>query len=222
MSQITRSPLCWPAWSARTKEDDRRSANFSKQGEKKWEKKSLSIADARARVTSQLSMFTKAGRSFRCHPDSVIISSDLELRLDGMPRSDRKKPADPGVAVYFVLDDVQRCIPCDTYTRIEDNMAAVAATIEALRAIERHGSQMFETAFSGFDALPAPDHVVGRNWRDVLDYYGDDIFEAQLEYQRMRKATHPDITKADSADEFNAVQAAWEQAKLELNNGLAP
>lgn len=76
--------------------------------------------------------------------------------------------------------------------------------------------QMFEAAFSGFDALPPPDHAFSRSWQDVLDYYGQDIYEAELQYQRKRKATHPD--HGGTTDQFNEVQNAWEQAKQELEN----
>ena len=33
--------------------------------------------------------------------DDCVISSDLKLRLDGLPRSDQGQPRDPGVAVYW-------------------------------------------------------------------------------------------------------------------------
>ena len=33
--------------------------------------------------------------------DDVVISTNVETRLDGFPRSDRTEPADPGVAVYW-------------------------------------------------------------------------------------------------------------------------
>lgn len=215
MNEITRSPLCWPNWFPRTEAGERKRAQFGTKNDRGWGKKELTLSQSTQRVLSELSSFTRNGRPWRCNPDNVIISSDLELRLDGFPRSGQKKPNDPGVAVYFTLDGVQRCIPCDVYLRIEDNLAAVAATIEALRTIERHGSQMFEAAFSGFDALPAPDHVVGRSWRDVLDYYGNHLFEAELQYQRKRKAAHPDHKGTE--EQFIEVQNAWEQAKQELD-----
>lgn len=215
MSEITRSPLCWPNWFPRADASDRIHGRFGKKRRQGWGIESITLSQATQRVLSELSSFTRNGHPWRCNPDNVIISTDLELRLDGFPRSGQKKPLDPGVAVYFTLDGVQRCIPCDVYLRIEDNLAAVAATIEALRTIERHGSQMLEAAFSGFDALPSPDSLGEKTWRDVLDYFGNVYELAEKAYQVARKKAHPD--HGGTTERFNEVQAAWQQAKQELN-----
>lgn len=214
MDNVTRTPLCWPSWCGRTKATDRKFAAFGKKNDRGWGKEKLTLAQARNRVLNALEGFNRVGKPYRCHPDSVIISSDLKCGRDGYPLGSQKKPDDPGVAVYFTLDGKSRCIPCDYYTRIEDNLAAAAATVEALRAIERHGSGMFEAAFRGFDALPSPDHIVSRNWRDVLDYYGEDLAGAKLQYQRLRKIHHPD--SGGNAEAFDEVQKAWGQAQEAL------
>lgn len=213
-NEITRSPLCWPSWFPRTPASARTYGRFGKKRNSGYGVESVTLAVARSRLLKQLDMFTKPGRTYRVPADSIIISSDLSVRNDGLPRSGQKKPSDPGVAVYFELDGKQRCIPCDAYSRIEDNLAAVAATIEALRTLERHGSQMFEAAFTGFDALPSPDHVMDRSWRDVLEYYGQNIDEAQAIYLRKRKKAHPD--HGGNTDAFSEVERAWGQAKEEL------
>jgi len=55
----------------------------------------------------------------------------------------------------------------DRYHTIADNLAALAATLEAMRAIERHGGAVvMDRAFEGFAALPAPNSP--RNWWEVL------------------------------------------------------
>jgi hypothetical protein len=213
MSEPTRSPLCWPAWFPRTQASNRKEGRFSTQGDRGA--RQITLHQACRRVTDELSRFTRTGHAWRCDPSEVIISTDLQLRQDGLPRSGQRTPEDPGAAVYFTLDGKQRCVPCDMYLRIEDNIAAIAATIQSLRTIERHGSQMFEAAFTGFDALPAPDQTAGRSWRDVLDYYGNDLDEARHQYLRARKAAHPDHGGAPG--QLNEVQAAWEQAQNELS-----
>jgi hypothetical protein len=59
------------------------------------------------------------------------------------------------VAVYFQWNGKPYHIACDTYTKLEQNVRAVHATIEAWRTIERHGaSQLLERVVSGFSALP--------------------------------------------------------------------
>ncbi|SDS18976.1 hypothetical protein SAMN05216421_1068 [Halopseudomonas xinjiangensis] len=214
MSEPTRSPLTWPHWFPRTPARERKDGRFKTKNSSGYSHKSLTLQQACGRVLAELSKFTRHGHTWRCNPDTVIISTDLQLRRDGLPRSGQRAPADPGAAVYFNLDGRDRCIPCDTYNRIEDNIAAIAATIEALRTIERHGSQMFEAAFVGFQGLPAPDQVVGRSWRDVLNYYGADLAEARQAYMRARKAAHED--HGGSSDQFHQVQTAWAQAQQEL------
>lgn len=211
---ITRSPLCWPAWFPRTPDQKRKHGHFGTKNRERYGKSSITLHQATGRVKAQLSAFTRTGHSYRADPDDVIISTDLELRLDGMPRSGQKAPRDPGVAVYFKLDGKDRVIPCDMYLRIEDNMAAIAATLEALRTIERHGSQMFEAAFTGFDALPSPDHLLGRSWRDVLDYYGNSLAECEMSYMILRKFAHPD--HGGTNERFHELQTAWAQAQEAL------
>lgn len=213
LDDVTRSPLCWPHWKPRTKWQERKFGRFGTKGDR-WGVKEITLAQARNRLFDELGKFTKSGHAWRCDPSDVIISTDLALRNDGLPRSGQKKPDDPGVAVYFELDSKPRCIPCDQYNRIEDNLAAIAATVAALRTIERHGSQMFEAAFSGFDALPSPDFTVGRSWRDVLNYYGDDLAECKRQYRRAAKDAHPDAGGNDAA--FSEVGEAWEQAQEAL------
>ena len=107
----------------------------------------------------------------------------------------------------------------DQYDRVADNLAAIAATLEAMRAIERHGgAQILERAFTGFTALPAPDHQ--RPWREVLGIPALPENEAQAReviegaYRRLRSRYHPD--KGGDAAAFSAVQAAYEQAITEL------
>lgn len=214
MSEITKSLLCWPAGWPRTPARERTRARFGSRNSRGWGNESLTIAQATRRVTEELERFTKVGRTFRVKSDSVIISTDLKLRLDGLPRSAQPEPEDPGVAVYFELDGKQQCVPCDTFDRVADNLAAVAGTLDALRRIERYGSQMFQAAFTGFDALPSPDHVVGRSWRDVLDYYGNDLKEAEKQYKRKRGPAHPD--HGGTAEQLHELQEAIEQARQAL------
>lgn len=147
----------------------------------------------------------------------LIISSNLAVRLDGLPRSGQSEPADPGVAVYWLRPgESQRCMAIDLYDRVADNLAAIAATLEALRAIERHGgAQILDRAFTGFTALSGP--VVGaRPWREILGLQPVDKARPVVEgaYKRLRMSTHPDHGGTPAA--FQAVTAAWEQACREL------
>jgi len=214
MDRITAYPLAYPSWQPRTPTYRRRAAQFGSKNGDRFGIKQLTLSQAIGRVYDQLRAFTKPGRPFRVDMDDIVISTNLATRMDGLPKSGQAKPGDPGAAVYFVLDGERQCVPCDTYTRVEDNIAGIAHTLECFRAIERHGSGMLKAAMTGFRALPGPDHFLGRNWRDVLEYDGDDFHEAKRQYQRRSSETHPD--RGGDNDKFHEVQKAWERAQEEL------
>lgn len=87
----------------------------------------------------------------------VVLSSNLSLRRDGIPLAGQRQPSDKGVAVYFYRRGKQMAFACDRWNKIEDNIRAVAKTIEAVRGIDRWGaSEMMERAFTAFEALPSP------------------------------------------------------------------
>lgn len=67
---------------------------------------------------------------------SIVLSTNIPLRLDGLPYANYRQPEDVGVAVYFQYKKKQVAICCDQWKKIEHNMWACAKTIEALRAID--------------------------------------------------------------------------------------
>src|SRR5438067_11515494 len=71
----------------------------------------------------------------------IVISSNMQYRADGLPYSRQQYIPDTGVAVYFKLDGREQCIPCDKWVTLQDNLRAIAKTIEALRGINRWGAQ---------------------------------------------------------------------------------
>lgn len=211
-------PLTWPAgWPRST---TLKSANFSKGerqygGNTSWvRQRSLSISDGLNRVLSELS---KLG----IDRQDIIISTNVPTRLDGMPRSGASEPQDHGVAAYWQDSKGQkRVMAIDRYDRVADNLAAIAATLDALRAIERHGGgQILDRAFTGFTALPAPGSIAPHpddNWREVLGVPGcDDFAKANAAYLRLRSLHHPDKSTGNK-DEFYRVNRAIAAAELEL------
>jgi hypothetical protein len=66
---------------------------------------------------------------------NIVISTNLQLRQDGLPYANQRMPNDPGVAVYFTYKGKQTCFACDRWNRIEHNLRAIFKTIEALRGI---------------------------------------------------------------------------------------
>src|SRR6185312_14224710 len=127
-------PLCWPEGWKRKQSWERQRAHFGRQvqqsGRSYSSKEPLTVAQATERVLDEL-------RRMGINENDVVISTNLKLRLDGFPRSDQANPADPGAAVYWRKDDAaqMKCIAIDRYDRVEGNLAAIAATLEAMRAI---------------------------------------------------------------------------------------
>lgn len=192
---ITAYPLQWPPGWRRTPSHQRTDSKFRRDRDR------LTVGNGATRVYEQL-------RAFGIPENKIIISSDLRLRLDGKPYSDQATGSmDPGVAVYWQDGKQQRCMGIDRYTRIADNLAAVAATIEAMRAIERHGGAVIlERAFLGFAALPAP-----RAWWQVLELKDPKATREQIEaaYRRLAMANHPD--RGGDPDKMADINAARDQ-----------
>lgn len=133
----TAYPLTWPANRPRT------------AGYREYARFKSTVGKELIRVRNEVRLLGGSG---------LIISSNLELRLDGEPKASSRVPTDPGVAVYFNLRKLPMCFACDRWNKVEDNVRAITLTIEALRGIERWGSgQMVRQAFTGFTALPAPE-----------------------------------------------------------------
>ena len=143
-------PLQWPVGYARTPAHKRRDSSFTSHGQR------LTVAVALSRLQAQVDLL--GGRL-------PILSSNVELRLDGMPRSGLPEPQDPGVALYFQLRGKPTCMPCDSFRKVADNIGAIAHHIDAVRRIERYGVASVEQMFTGFQAIrgtgPKP-------WREVL------------------------------------------------------
>lgn len=141
----------------------------------------------------------------------VIISTNVELRQDGLPYSNRRAPDDSGASVWWKENDQQYVLALDKYDTVADNLHAIGKTIEAMRSIERWGSgEILSRTFDGLKALPSG----GESWRDVLGYHGVDSNEAYNCYVRLRSKAHPD--KGGTEAEFDKVKRAWEKAKEEL------
>lgn len=183
-------PLSWPSNWKRTGESYRTAARFGKAGGRSGERwipaRALTVQEALSRVLTEL-------ERMGIERDDIVISTNVPTRMDGMPRSGAADPRDPGVAVYWEeRAGARRVMAVDRYDRVADNLAAVAATLDAMRSIERHGGAMvLQRAFTGFTALPAPD--AKPTWWDILQCSRDasaDVVRAQ--YRRLASDHHPD------------------------------
>jgi hypothetical protein len=185
-------PLQWPAGWKRTAYRQR--AMFGKQGARGW-KEALTVATARQRLSDELD---RLGGSY------VTLSTNIELRLDGQPRSGASEPTDPGAAVYFRLSGKDIALACDKWNRVADNIAALAKHIEAMRGMDRWGVGTAQQAFAGYEALPAPDP-----WWQVLGLAHQNVTRADIiiAYRKASQAAHPD-RPGGSHDKQAALNAA--------------
>jgi hypothetical protein len=121
-----------------------------------------------------------------------------------------REPKDPGVAMYWREKEsgADRVIAIDVYDRAADNLAAIAATLEAMRAIDRHGgATILNRAFTGFTALPPPADC----WKELglgLNASEDAIDAAWKKRIRECRRTHP---HGDHPSE-GAINAARDEA----------
>lgn len=194
---ITRYPLAWPAGQARTAAHRRQRPKFE----------AGTFAQARDGLLAELRRLGAA---------NVVLSTNVELRRDGLPYADRRQPDDPGVAVYFSRKGRDLAIGCDRWAKVEDNLRAVADAIECIRTIERRGTgQMVDAAFAGFAALPPGPHPAGPlAWWEVLGVYAhtpdDDVRTA---YRAWALKHHPD--RGGDPAKMAELNAAFERFKRE-------
>jgi DnaJ-domain-containing protein 1 len=145
----------------------------------------------------------------------IVVSTNLPLFRDGYPMTSAMEPKDPGVAVYFLLDQRPMAFACDRFQHVYENIEAIAKTIHALRGIARWGaSDMMERAFTGFKALadgPSED------WRQVLGFEAFETVTRKMvdsQYRELVKQHHPDM--GGDREDFERVMRAREAAIEEL------
>lgn len=206
MSSIpTRFPLQWPDGWKRTESYRRKDATFKSHG------KDLTVFDGVERVIGELDRLG-------VNSYDVIVSTNVRTRLDGLPRSGEPKPSDPGVCVYWLKTSKEpmRCMAVDQYTEVADNLAAIAATLAAMRSIERHGgAAILDRAFKGFTALPAPE-AGKRDWWTVLGLSQRATrTEIEQAHRELRSIWHPDRPQGNH-ERMAEVNAARDAALKEV------
>ena len=192
MTSAEAFPLHWPVGWKRT--PYRTKSNFDRN---------LTFGRARDELFAELRRLGATG---------IVLSTNIELRQDGLPYSNRRIPADPGVSVYFQYKKRPMVFACDQWRSPEENVRAICKTIEAIRGIERWGaSDMLERAFSGFQALPQPE--TKKHWTEVLSLKSTASVEQITERMReLALKNHPDRggDTHKMADINNAYQEAMD------------
>lgn len=197
---IEAHPLYWPEGRKKTPGYHREPARFE-----------TNFARARDNVVHEVELL--CGKYSKTN---LIVSTNIALRRDGLPLANQRQPDDTGVAVYFTYKSNQVCFACDRWKKIEENMQAIAKTIEALRGIARWGTgDMMEAAFKGFTALPSPS--AKRTWREVMGFAPGEPIDAdtlRFRYRKLASEHHPD--KGGNHIAFVELGQAYEQAQREI------
>jgi hypothetical protein len=205
MNAVSAYPLSWPA--GRPRATARKASQFGRDYSPWTSGPTLTFGRARDHLLAELK---------RLGATKVILSTNIELRQDGLPYSGRRAPEDPGVAIYFQYKGKPMVFACDRWRKVEENAWAIAKTIDALRGIERWGSgDMLERAFTGFAALPNPE--TKKHWREVLGLMGrGHVPLHQLKERRdeLAQEHHPDV--GGSHERMAEINRAFDEAVREL------
>jgi DnaJ-domain-containing protein 1 len=172
-------PLTWPDGWVRSNPGFRKLGRFSR-GERTYSSQpgdSSYLQKRNLSVTDGVSRILQQLELMGIDRQDVVISTNVRTRLDGLPRSGEKEPIDPG--------------------------AAVAATLEAMRSIERHGgAEILDRAFTGFVALPSPEQP----WQVLGLAMTASRTEVEDAYRRLAMKHHPD--RGGDAGEMARINSA--------------
>lgn len=162
------------------------------------------------RIRQQLAMALS-----RMKVPDFVISSNLAIRRDGLPYAGQAQPEDPGVVLYFTRHGKDIAISCDQYTTVDANLRAIGLTVEAIRGMERWGTEeMVDRAFTGFAALPESVIVTPytkRAWYEVLEVAQTASPEVvKAAYRQKALKAHPD--HGGSPEAFQEVQDALKES----------
>jgi len=182
-------PLQWPEGWSRTPISQRRRAPYK-----------LTPDRAASELIHSLKLLGVMG-------GSIIVSTNIPVRKDGLPYSTLREPDDQGVAVYWhTRAHGERVMACDKWLRVHENIRAIGLAVEGLRAIDRAGaSQILERAFSAFGALPASSAApVVRPWWEVLGLQEGslqfvDAVMCEAKYRDLARKAHPDQGGSEAA-----------------------
>jgi hypothetical protein len=196
----TRYPLAWPhGW---PRDQGRRKAarfysatQYHGVGTSYMKSGKVTISDALDRLERELARLG-------VNDSEVIVSTNLVLGSRGAPLSNQAEPRDPGAAVYFSLKGKDRVLACDRWDRTADNLAAIAAHIDAIRRVDRYGVGTLDQAFAGYDALPPPGADNRPPWRKVLGFLDGQLVTAadiEIHFRDRAKQHHPGLGGSQEA-----------------------
>lgn len=142
--------------------------------------------------------------------------SSENIRNDGWPRG-AARPSHPGAVLYFESRNGSLCFPCGTYERFEDNLHAIALTLECLRAVDRYGVTVGNEQYRGFASLPPASSQMtvegaAQFISDLIPNFSSNVIieskaSCEAAYKQAARRLHPDVTGGES-ERFLKLQEA--------------
>lgn len=135
----------------------------------------------------------------------LVIGVDIaeqDLRLDGTLRA-KARAASPAVEVAFTSKHGPMLYRCDRYRSRyynqgpdwQQNVRAIAKTLEALRAVDRYGAADSGEQYRGYRQIAATASVSAKSARERLaEIAGDDpnVVASDVLISHARRTAHPD------------------------------
>jgi hypothetical protein len=193
VESVPRFPLFWPLGWKRTKL--RKQAAFTETVRTRIGDPASGSGQMIHKRTKAISMalaVERLERQLHLLPGSdPTLSTNVKINLRGIPYGD-EQPSDPGAAVYFSFKGRATVLACDRWARVADNVAAIAAHIDAIRRVDRYGVGTIEQALEGYKALPADSAA---DWRSVFGFTSGEYVSADeltSRYRERARVAHPD------------------------------
>ncbi len=128
----------------------------------------------------------------------VAIPAGALWRQDGRPRA-HAVAEHPGVIFSIDSRHGHLSYPCDTFTRWQDNLRAIALALEALRKVDRYGVTKRGEQYRGFLALEATAVPAGfqsvhdaQQWcKEIAGYEPGETWTRRI-FRDAQRAAHPD------------------------------
>ncbi|WP_206489300.1 molecular chaperone DnaJ [Rhodococcus sp. KRD162] len=146
-----------------------------------------------------------------------IAMREQDFRLDGLPRANAV-PTHPGVILSIESSKGPLSFPCDRFTHWQDNLRAIALSLEALRKVDRFGTTPNAEQYTRFRAIGSaaspPSQSSTKGARRALELIAfpetDGVDPSGIgsidRLKRLAKAnSHPDRNGGDST-QFGVVQ----------------
>jgi hypothetical protein len=154
----------------------------------------------------------------------AFIQADLreqEIRIDGQLRADAK-PRSPRVIIAAETKHGPVSLPCNQYLDWQDNIRAIALSLEALRAVDRHGVTKRGEQYRGLKQLTAGDgpintleaaallakHCEGEFSKAMLVSIAHIPNAFEICYRFAAKKLHPDVAGEAGRPEWDKLQRA--------------